>query len=179
VQGHPDGYRGERVPEAEDQVQRQWAEVRLEPNAWDAWDGARPDAVADAAHRLPELVAEDAGKLAGPAQDVPARVAWCLPQPGQRVLLDVAAVLCRLDEVRSGEQSFSARAAQAALQTPAVQRVSEQPARVALKRRPRARAAVAAARPLVPEAQEESRDAAVAERVWLQEQVVQVFLRKR
>ena len=38
-------------------------------NAWDASDAVRPDAMADAA--LPERLAADAGKLAGPARDAP------------------------------------------------------------------------------------------------------------
>jgi hypothetical protein len=91
---------------------------------------------------------------------------------------DAGAELCRQDAVPSAERSFSARAVQevqAEPQTPEVQPVSEQAARVPRqKRSPKVRAVVAA-RPLVPEVRAESRDAAAVPRVWLQQEEWPVF----
>ena len=78
------------------------------PAAWDASDGARPDAT-DAAdlRRVPSVA--DVEKLVDRARDVRARDASSPRgrQPGQPEPLAWAAELCTPDAVRSAEQSFA------------------------------------------------------------------------
>jgi len=104
---HRDGFRGELGLEAEvlDQLQ---ADVRLRvPGAWDAWDGVRPDVVADAGRQFPERRDADAEKLAVRARDDPVRAAWFLPEnwlvPWAQ--LDVAAAPYKPDADQSAARS--------------------------------------------------------------------------
>ncbi len=57
-------------PDLEEAIQgrRREDERLLAPCAWDASDGVRPDAAADAARRFPVLAGGDAGKLAAQVQ---------------------------------------------------------------------------------------------------------------
>ena len=88
--------------------------AQSEPSAWDAWDGARQGAVADASHQLRALLADgDAGKSADPERVVRAQDA-SYPRELPLALLalaeqDAEAEPCRPDAAQSGEQSCAAQ----------------------------------------------------------------------
>lgn len=107
------GRRDGPVPEVVILAQRQADGHQPGPCAWDAWDGVRPDAVADAARRHPALADEDAGKSAAPALAVRARDAfrWALPVAEAAASQYVAAGLYRQDAARSAAQSCAAQEA--------------------------------------------------------------------
>ena len=106
-----DGCQDERDLEAEAPVLPQVDELPPATGAWDAWDGAHPGATG--AQGLLALAGVGAGKLA--VQEQAARVRDVLhPRPELRLALRAApawAALCIPDVVRSGAQSFAARAA--------------------------------------------------------------------
>jgi hypothetical protein len=91
------GYRDERAREEVIQVQPQSGACLPEPNAWDAWDGARLDAAADAARPLPDLLPDaDAEKWADREQDAPEQDE-SLQSIVRSAHRDAAAELCRPD----------------------------------------------------------------------------------
>ena len=120
----PDERRDELVPEADPLGPLREDAHRPEPYAWDAWDGVLPDAT-DAADLRPASSDADAGKLAVPALDAPARDAWSprvslSVQSKRPAQPDAAAVLCTPDAVLSAEQSCAGPEAAADPQMPAV-----------------------------------------------------------
>ena len=119
MRAHPDGFQDELVPEAVAPDRHQSDGGQSEPSAWDALDGARPDAVADAAHQLPAPPAvADAGKSAVPVRGGRARggqVSGACPlalQPAQsaQAVLDAVVVPCKQDAAQSVERSCAERA---------------------------------------------------------------------
>jgi hypothetical protein len=109
---HPDDYLDELVPEAEAPGQLQWDAVPWGPSASDAWDGALPGGAADAAHQLPEVLADaGAGKSADPAQGGLALDASFQPErqrgTSEPARLDAAAPY-KPDAVLSAERSCAA-----------------------------------------------------------------------
>ena len=71
AQAHRDAHQDELVPEVARQGPHRGDVARLHPCVWGAWDGARQDAAADAAHPCRAVLADaDAGKWAGLAPDV-------------------------------------------------------------------------------------------------------------
>jgi hypothetical protein len=113
VPEHRDGHPDELVPEAAPLGPHQADEHRPVPCAWDAWDGAHPDATAEADLR-PAPSGAGAEKLAVLAPGDPARDASSLQlRPQVRLLVqpaqpDEAAELCTPDAVRSAERSCAA-----------------------------------------------------------------------
>ncbi len=117
-------HRDELVLEADPLVQHPADAHRPEPYAWDAWDGVRLDAV-DAADLRQASSDADAGKLAVPAPDAPARDAWSprvsqLAQRKRSAQPDAVAGLCTPDAVPSAEQSCAAPEVAAGPQLPTV-----------------------------------------------------------
>jgi hypothetical protein len=113
VPAHRDGHPDELVPEA-DPLGPHQADVRPPvPCAWDAWDGAHPDAT-DEADLRPAPSGAAAEKSAVLAPDDPARDASSLQlRPQVRLLVqpappDEAAEPCTPDAVQSAEQSSAA-----------------------------------------------------------------------
>ena len=78
MQARRDGCPDELVREEVIPGRHQLGESPSAPGASDAWDGARRDGEAGAAHRRPELWGADAGKSADRGQDGPAQVLPCL-----------------------------------------------------------------------------------------------------
>jgi hypothetical protein len=104
VRALPDGCPDEPVPEAEGQVRPRWDDCHQASSAWDAWDGARPDATENAAHPFP-VPPVDAERSAARAQDVPVpsvRHARLTVRWEHRA---VAAELCTPDGVRFAVRS--------------------------------------------------------------------------
>ena len=117
-------------PEAEGRDRHQSDEVRWEPSAWDASDGARRDEEADAERLvLLELLADaDAEKLAGRERGVRAQDGLSLELLlEQWALQDAAAELCTRGADRSGERSCAEQAAVAVPKEPEAQRDAVQP----------------------------------------------------
>ena len=86
----------------------------MEPNAWDASDGALPDVAEDAAHQFPPHLADaGAGKSAVPELDDPVQDAFqaLLPASSAEAALDAAVVPCRPDGAQSAAQSCAAQGA--------------------------------------------------------------------
>jgi hypothetical protein len=114
VQARPDGCPDEPDLEAEVPDLLQSDEVRSEPSAWDASDGARRDVAADAVRRLLALpVAEDAEKLVGPAPDDLAPDALFLERLRGRLVLelrDAAEELYKPDAGPFAGRSFAEQA---------------------------------------------------------------------
>jgi hypothetical protein len=111
----PDGCPDASCRAAEVPVQLQWDACRWAQSAWDASDGARPDAnFPDAADRHRELEAADAGRLADRAPDGRARDVLC-PLPEPRLVPPerlASRELCRRVAVRFEAQSCVAAEAQ-------------------------------------------------------------------
>ena len=124
MRAHPDGFRDEPVPEVEAPDRHQSDAGQSEPNASDASDGARPDAVLDVAHQhlAPPAVA-GAGKSAVPVRGDPARgdpvqgACRLALQPAQsaQAVLDAVVALCKQDAGRSVERSCAEPALSAQL----------------------------------------------------------------
>ena len=66
--GRRGGHRGELCRAAEVRGRRPWDAHRARQRGWDAWDGARRDAMADALQELRQKLDADAEKSAGRAQ---------------------------------------------------------------------------------------------------------------
>jgi hypothetical protein len=69
ARAHLDGFPVEPAPEVATPVPRQWVARLPALAAWDAWDGAHPDAAADEARQHQVQLDADAEKLAAPARD--------------------------------------------------------------------------------------------------------------
>jgi hypothetical protein len=99
------GYRDELAREEVIQVPPQSGACPPEPNAWDAWDGARLDAAADAARPLPDLLPDaDAEKWADREPDAPEQDAHP-PSIARSAHRGAAAELCRPDAGRFAARS--------------------------------------------------------------------------
>jgi hypothetical protein len=113
VQAHPDEHQDELVLEAGRPGRPQADGARSEPNAWDAWDGVRPDEAADGVHQLRDLLVDgDAGRWVVRALDDLALDAWfrqALPL-ARSVRVAAVAALCKPDEALSAARSFAALA---------------------------------------------------------------------
>jgi hypothetical protein len=117
VPEHRDGHPDELVLEADPLGPHQADAHPPEPCAWDAWDGAHPDAT-DEADLHPVPSGAGAEKLAVRARDVPAQDAGFPPERRSAPRAqppDVAAALCTPDAVQSAEQSCAAPEAAAVL----------------------------------------------------------------
>ena len=102
MQAHQGGCPDVLVLEAAGLVQRPSGAPPADLCAWDASDGARPDATADANPELPDAVA---GKLADPEPGVPV-LGGPLPRDDWRSVVRVEpAALCKPGADQSGEQS--------------------------------------------------------------------------
>jgi hypothetical protein len=117
VPGRRDVHRDALYPEEEEQVLRQADAHPQARNAWDAWDGVRPDAKADAVHqaRHPPW-ADGAGKSAGREQG--GREQDECRQSERRVVLAEewgVSALCKPDAAQSAAQSCVAQGAAAQL----------------------------------------------------------------
>jgi hypothetical protein len=120
---HRDGHPDELVPEADPLGPHQADAHPPVPCAWDAWDGALPDAT-DEADLHPAPLDAGAEKLAVRVRDVPAQDARFLPESRSVPRAqppDVAAALCTPDAAQSAEQSCAAPEAAAVLSPPAQQ----------------------------------------------------------
>ena len=117
ARAHPDGCRDELNPEAEGRDRHQSDEVRWEPSAWDAWDGARPDEEADAERLVLLALLADAGAEKSAGRELGGRVQDELFPELQReqwARQDAAAELCTRGADRSAERSCAEQAAAAA-----------------------------------------------------------------
>jgi hypothetical protein len=112
-----DGCRDELDPEAAILDQHRGDELLRGPNAWDAWDAVRPDAVEDVARPLLRALADgDAERSAARESDDRAPDARFLPQahlPVKSVQQVAAEELYTPDAVQSEERSCAAQEAAA------------------------------------------------------------------
>jgi hypothetical protein len=114
AQAHRDGFPDEPARAAEALGQLQSDAAQLEPSAWDALDGARRDAAADANRQRQALLADGgAGKSADPERVARARDASFLPELPLALLVlveqDAAVEPYKPDEAQSAEQSCAAQ----------------------------------------------------------------------
>jgi len=114
ARARPDEHQDELAPEAGPLAPHRGDAARLEPNAWDASDGAHPDVAEDVARQLPPHLADaGAGKSAVPELDDPVQDAFpaLLPASLAEAARDAAVVPCKPDEAQSAAQSCVAQGA--------------------------------------------------------------------